>query len=110
MSYQKTPLEQKLITRQVCSDCAADLYAADKINAGQFETTSEYFVDSIYHKLGLKTGDALNETQAQGIIVLGNCLKKATRLAVVGKLEANEVVDNIYLFAKYVYEGIDAKG
>ena len=98
MPYQKTPQEQKLITRQTCSDCAADLYAADKINAGQLETISEYFVGSIYYKLGLKVGDALNETQAQEIIVL-----------IAGKLEAKEVVDNIYLFAKYVYEGTDAK-
>jgi len=109
MSYSKTPQEQKLITRQTCSDCAADLYAADKINAGQLETISEYFVGSIYYKLGLKVGDALNETQAQEIIVLGNCLKKVTRLVIAGKLEAKEVVDNIYLFAKYVYEGTDAK-
>ena len=106
MAYKKTAQEQKLITRQTCSDCAADLYGADKISAAQLETTAEYFVGMIYHRLGLSPGDPLNDKQEQGIIVLGNCLKKATRLAIAGKLEANEVVSNMYLFAAYVYEGV----
>lgn len=95
-----------LIIRQSSLDKATQLYIAGKITADKLETTAEYFVSKVYSKLGLLIGSVFTETQTQGAIVLQSSLNRAVELAVVGKIEANEVVDNMYLFADYVYKGV----
>ena len=107
MAYQKTPQEQLSIIRQSCLNRAISLYVADKLKAGKLEMTAEYFVDFIYHKLGLEAGAAFSEIQTQGAIVLQSSLTRAVELAVAGKIEPDEITGNTDLFADYVYKGID---
>jgi len=109
MAYTKTAKEQLHILRQSCLNRAVDLYVADQIEAAKLETVAEYFVKCIYTKLGLPVGTALSESQVQGIIVLQSSLTRAVELCLGGKINVEEIVDNAYLFAKYVYSGIKGK-
>ena len=107
MAWTKTPQEQLNIIRQSCLNRAVDLYTADKIKPDKLETTAEYFVETIYSNLGLSVGAPCSEVQTQGCIVLQSSLTRAVELAVVGKIKAVEIVDNVRLFADYVYGGVD---
>ncbi len=107
MAYQKTPQEQLNIIRQSCLNRAISLYIADKIKPDKLETTAEYFVETVYSDLGLFAGAAFSETQTQGAIVLQSSLARAVELAVAGKIKAVEIVDNVRLFADYVYGGVN---
>ena len=109
MAYQKTPQEQLNIIRQSCLNRAVDLYIVNCIGAGKLELTAEYFVGCIYAKLGIVVGGAFTEAQTQGSIVLQSSLTRAVELCVGDKVNVTEIVDNMYLFAKYVYEGCNAK-
>ena len=110
MSWKKTPQEQLNIIRQSCLNRAIDLYIVNCIEAGKLEVTAEYFVTTIYAKLGLVVGTAFTEVQTQGAIVLQSSLARAVELAVGDKINTHEIVDNMYLFADYVYFGVpDAK-
>jgi len=106
MAYQKSPKEQLSITRQSCLNRAVDLYVADKIDAGKLEVTAEYFVKTIYAKLGIPVGSVLTETQTQGIIALQSSLARAVELCIAGKIETKDIVDSMYLFGKYIYNGV----
>ena len=106
MAYQKTAAEQLHIVRQSCLNRAVDLYVADKIEAGKLEVTAEYFVATIYAKLGIPVGSVVTEAQTQGLIVLQSSLTRALELAVGDKINTAEIVDNTFLFATYIYEGV----
>jgi len=102
----KSAKEQLYIIRQSCLNRAVALYIADKIKSGKLEVTAEYFVSCIYAKLGIPIGSAFGESQVQGVIVLQSSLNRAVDLCVAGKIEVKEIVDNMFLFADYVYEGV----
>lgn len=105
MAYKKSPQEQLNIIRQSCLNRAVDLYIVNCIEAGKLEVTAEYFVGCIYAKLGLPVGGTFTEAQTQGAIVLQSSLTRAVEMTVGDKINTVDIVDNMYLFAKYVYEG-----
>ena len=109
MAYQKSAQDQLRIIRQSCLNRAVELYIADKIMAGKLEVVAEYFVKSIYAELELPAGSAFTEKQTQGAIVLQSSLARAVELCIAGKLETKDIVDNMHLFGKYVYEGITSE-
>lgn len=107
MAYTKSPQEQLNIIRQSCLNRAVGLYIADKIKPGKLEITAEFFTGAVYNRLGLTVGAAFSESQTQGAIVLQSSLTRAVELCVAGKMEPDEIIGNMELFADYVYKGID---
>ena len=106
MAYQKTPVQQLQIIRQSCLNRAVALYIVNCIEAAKLEVTAEYFVGCIYGKLGLVVGAAFTEDQTQAAIVLQSSLTRAVEMAVGDKINTVEIVENMYLFADYVYTGV----
>lgn len=106
MAYNKTPQEHLNILRQSSLNRAVDLYIAGKIEAGKLEATAEYFVSCIYAELGILVGGAFTEAQTNGAIILQSSLTRATALALAGIIDVKEIIGNMGLFGKYVYEGV----
>jgi len=109
MAYQKSAQDQLRIIRQSCLNRAVDLYIANKIDAGKLEITAEYFVKTIYVKLGLPIGSVFTEAQTQGAIVLQSSLARAVELCVAGKIETKDIADNMCLFGEFIYKGINSE-
>ena len=105
----KDPKTQLSIIRQSCLNRAVDLYTADKIDITKLELTAEYFVCLVYSNLGLTLGAAFTEAQTQGAIVFQSSLARAVEIVIAGKAEVTDIADSALLFAKYVYEGTDAR-